>query len=237
MRLYSVYQNIITYYAQIRICALQMIETLDFPQYGSFSLFLAAGFFLTGTWGTYNAFSDWRDIIHFWRLHGATSGKQHEKEGYKLVLATFGGPLFLLLGLLLLITQPLGIYRFRSIQVNEIKTITVYRVADEYGPPSQEKREIGDDVIIQKGLALLQPCSSEVHQNHESFEDGFKLDLVSRSGSIAGSLLVFRRTNVNKNKAAVIPKLSPDAVRNAYSCPAFQAWVAENVERLFPAPR
>lgn len=214
--------------------------TLDWPFYDPDLILLALMFFGGLAAGLF-AFRMWRSILHERRRPPDTlfDSAPLEKQSYTSLqagLVTLVALAFTLGGGLSTVFASAGKHQFRKLPIDQLKAVDVYKATDEYHVDQSRKIRIentGGRVL--QGLSFVQKCSGQSRQ-HEHFEDGYVLHLLFDDPSLSDYYIsAFRKSSSGKDKTIVLAQR--ELVRNLnlgeYNCPAFQEWIAQNIDPLF----
>lgn len=204
-------------------------------------LILLALMFFGGFGAGIVAFRIWKAIIQERRLPPDTlfNSAPPEKETYSSFQAgmvTLAAVVFTLAGGLTTIFVSAGKYQFRTLPLDKLQSIDVYKASDEYHvDKSRAIRIENTSGQVLAGVKLLEKCSSQ-NRNHEHFENGYVLRLVFDDPTLSDYYIsAFRRSSSGLDKNLVLAQREP--VRNLnlgeYSCPSFQDWVRVNIDPLF----
>jgi len=210
---------------------------IEFPPYASASVLICLLLFVVGVFAGVQSFFAWKRHLAQWNPKRPDETKlKSSDEKSQMVLLPLGSIVFIAVGILVVPTNLLETYRYRNLPIDAVESLTINRAPSEW-ETSSDQRRLTDHAIIAKGLGLLKICSSGVQQNHEHFEDGYRIKLdVKGDPSAEFYLSVFRRTNRSDWKTAVSIR-GFDTVVDPMSCPSFQNWVRENIDPLFSAAK
>jgi hypothetical protein len=216
---------------------------LAFPFYDTL-IFILPFFFSVGLWLLFQAVRLWEAIIHERQqppdtIFSSTAHSQSDNSRLQAGLATVVGVVFVLAGGWGTIHIGSGKYQFRSLPLEQLAAIEVYRADDEYSVDRSRMVRIENiDGKVAEALKLLRRCTVTSH-SHETFKDGFVLRLIFDDPSLSEFYLAaFRRSTVSNEKTMVMPQRSPIRGTNLgeYGCPEFQDWLQQNVDPLFAKP-
>lgn len=208
---------------------------LDFPPYAPTSFFFAIAILLAGIAAGAQAFANWRALIKQWRTEAELPPEKQAKPTLQQILLLFVSPFFILVGTVVLLSQPIAMGSFRRLQLGDISGATIYIAKSEEDVRLSQSRRMTDAEPLRAGLQLLSQCKSEVSLNHEHFTNGYVIMLESDKWQTGDYKIgVFRSTSRNESKTSVVPYVS--AGRTGYLCPTFQQWVAENIDPMFLSP-
>jgi len=127
-------------------------------------------------------------------------------------------------------------YKFRNIDISNVSSFKVYQSEKEDTINDKKSVEINDKSIIERMLRSLQKCQV-FSPNHESFVDGYKINLVFTDEKYDNDLYisVYRNSTQNNGKTSVMPHktIGRGVSLGDYNCPEFQKLVQENIDPLF----
>lgn len=205
---------------------------LEFPPYTPTSFFFAIAILLAGIAAGAQAFADWRALLRQWRTEADLPTEKQAKPTLQKILLLLVSPLFIIVGTLVFVSQPIAIGSFRQLHLGDISGATVYIAKSEDDVSLSQVRRMTDVEPLRAGLQLLSQCKSEVSMNHEHFTNGYVIMLESDKWNASDYKIgVFRSTSKNESKTGVVPYVSVG--RTGYLCPSFQQWVTENVDPMF----
>lgn len=175
-------------------------------------------------------------FIAFTSIHSLIENNEEDKEYFRFVLGSFVGSIFFLAGTVFFIGSFWSTYNFRNINISQVKGLRVIKSVDEYKNDNSNFVTLEDSQSIQTALKSLNNCS-ETSRNHESYQDGYKFQIIFADENAEKDLYisVYRKSNNSKGKAVVIPHYYENKNLNLgeYSCPDFQNWVKTNIDPLF----
>lgn len=213
---------------------------MEWPFYDP-KLILLVLMFFGAVAGNVLAFRLWRTVLRERRptpntlVHAASVTNEVHSVAHA-GMVTFAAIVFTLVGGLAAVYTSAGKFQFRSLPLEKLVAIEVYRAADEYSVDrSQTVRIENQDGRLLEGLDLLKKCGAR-NRDHEHFEDGYVLRRVFDDPNLVNYYVsVFRTSSTRANKTVVMPQRSHvrDLNLGEYSCPAFQDWVRTNIDPLF----
>ena len=176
-------------------------------------------------------------IVASTSIYTLTKGNEEDdKDGFRLLMLTFVGFIFLLVGTIGSIATVWSVYNFRTMNFSQVKAFRVIKAEDEYKNDNSNFVYYDDAASIQNILMSLKNCS-ETSRNHESYQDGYKFQIIFTDESLEKDfyISVYRKSSVKKGKSVVIPHYYENKNLNLgeYSCPTFQDWVRTNIDPLF----
>lgn len=159
-----------------------------------------------------------------------------ERDEFRNGIAFFAGLIFLLCGSIALVGNYWSTYNFRNINISQIKALKVIKSEDEYKNDNSKFVIYDDAASIQNILMSLKTCS-ETSRNHESYQDGYKFQIIFADESLEKDfyISVYRKSNNKEGKSVVIPHYYENKNLNLgeYGCSTFQDWVINNIDPLF----
>ncbi len=176
-------------------------------------------------------------VILTFSIHQLIKGdKEEPMDWLRIVLGILGGIIFLLCGSIFSIGNIWSTYNFRNIDISQVKSLRVIKSEDENKNDNSNFVYFENTDSIQKGLKNLNNCIA-LYRNHESFQDGYKLQIIFFDENIEKDfyISVYRKNNFEEEKGVVIPHYYEDKNINLgdFSCPDFQDWVTTNIDPLF----
>ncbi len=190
---------------------------LDFPSYSSVS-WIGVAFAIVGAATFLQSFF--------------AKPKRSERDSFNSVMALVLGPIFVVVGILVVISTARDIYHFRQLPVEKATGLEITRMADESNSQGSRNRSFKDPESVREALKLLRKCH-ETHRNHQSYQDGYAFTVLFENNGVAGEyrFSAFRLTNGQSNIKTVVL-----IAGNEFSCPTFQQWIKDNIDPLFPSP-
>ena len=211
---------------------------LNFPNYGTIPLLTLVAF-IVGCFVAVITYFEIRSYIRAVRQPAVenylgSTANEEAPNPISLVLGILASIAFLLPGSLGFSTQVAEIYSFRNINIADVESLRIYRAFDESSTDLKEVRVINDRSQINEGLGKLHRCS-ELYRDHESWTDGYRIQLVSRNGDKEHFISAFRNSTSRVGRSGVIPATTTDMGSNigVYLCADFQEWVKANIDPLF----
>lgn len=196
---------------------------LEFPVYSfTWLLFLFAlfGLFITSF------------TVYEW-MNGE---EKDAKEKFKLFMASFIAPIFLLFGAIGSYLNFTQTYNFRGIDISQVIGLKVIKSTDEYNYDNSHQVTMNNSQAIQNALTSLKTCYG-TSNNHESYSDGYKIKLLFENKNLDKDFFisVYRKSSASAEKSVVMPHYNENGSVNLgeYSCPEFQEWVRKNIDPLF----
>lgn len=159
-----------------------------------------------------------------------TSSKS-DRESFNSILTLIFGPIFVIVGFLVVISTAHTIYYFRQLPVEKVTGIEITRMADESNSQGARSRSFKDAQSVQDALKLLRKCH-QTYRNHQSYQDGYAFTILFENNGVAEDyrFSAFRLTNGQANIKTVVL-----IAGNEFSCPTFQQWIKDNIDPLFPS--
>lgn len=134
------------------------------------------------------------------------------------------------------ITHSLYVYEFRSIEISKVSGFRIYPSKNESSFTKNNYRDFHDKKAISKILESLKECT-EFNPNHESFENGYKINLIFDDESYRNDLYisVFRKSTRENGKTSVMPHVTSHQSVNLgnYHCPTLQKLTRKYIDPLF----
>lgn len=161
---------------------------------------------------------------------------KEEKEIFRSVMAILVGTIFFLVGSIFSIGIFWSTYKFRNINLSQVKGFRVIKYVDEYNKYNSRSITYENSQAVQDALRTLKNCSS-TSRNHETYQDGYKLQIIFTDENVGQdlNLSVYRKSNNTSRKSVVIPHYYEIKNLNLgeFNCPEFQDWVRKNIDPLF----
>jgi hypothetical protein len=201
---------------------------LGFPSYFTFTLFWCIGAFLIGSYWFVYALIHWIRMARGFRLGSSEDPDPDAKyEPLRLVLATLISPIFVLGSILMFVYSNAEAYQYRSIELGRVTGATVRKV-DSESDIGSVPRNFEDSENLRAGLELLRRCDSEVFLNHESFKDGYRIQLMLDGTTSDFYISTYFETTASKHKSGVVAGSG-----SPFDCPQFENWVRQYIEPRF----
>lgn len=168
--------------------------------------------------------------------HLIKGNKEGDYDTFRNIMGAFVGTIFFLSGSIFSIGNIWSTHDFRSINISQIKAFKVIKSEDEHKINNSKFIIYDDAQSIQNILGSLKNCS-ETSRNHESYQDGYKLQIIFSDENLEKDfyISVYRKSNNKTGKSVVIPHYYENKNLNLgeYSCSAFQDWIKTNIDPLF----
>jgi len=169
-------------------------------------------------------------------IYSFVKENEGEKEYFKLSVVTVVGIFIFLIVTIFSVSAIWSTYSLRNIDIAKVKGFRVIKSDEEYKNDNSKFVFFDDTQAVQKALQSLRNCS-ETSRNHESYQDGYKFQIIFADENSEKDLYisVYRKSNNKEGKSVVIPHYYENKNLNLgeYNCPAFQDWVIKNIDPLF----
>lgn len=204
---------------------------LNFPSYNSSLLIIAI--FIAGCLLAVSTFFDIRSYERARRKALAdrrpeSAADVKEPPPIRTALAVLGSAVFIIFGGIGFYLEVTDIYRLRNINIDDVESLKIYRTADEHSTDFTNERFIDDRTMIREGLGKLHRCS-ELSRNHESWKDGYRIQLILRDGNKEHTISAFKNSTSMDGRSGVMT----EPTTGVYLCADFQEWIRNNVDPLF----
>lgn len=189
---------------------------LDFPSYSSVS-WIGVAFAFVGAATFLQSFF--------------TNPSKSDRESFNSVMALIIGPIFVVAGILVVISTASNIYHFRQLPVEKVTGLEITRMADESNSQGSRSRSFKDAQSVRDALTKLRICH-ETYRNKQRYQDGYTFTVLFENNGVAEEyrFSAFRLTNGQANIKTVVL-----IAGNEFSCPTFQQWIKDNIDPLFPS--
>lgn len=212
------------------------METLNFPDYNFQTLQTTVIAGVIGLVITITAIYRWK--IRFTQWKNRTSDHEIGQPSGRLIIMTLLGPIFVFIGTFVSVANIYEIREYRSIQLDKVIALKLYRIDERGRTLFINPRLISDNLTAKSGLSRVDDCSIIEPEKGYTLSDGYLIEMFSEDEKFIGQFNVYKHMFRIEDGSILrisdsLLTLKGNSLYDVYRCPALHEWVNEQIDPLF----